>query len=188
MMLEWWTFIEPTNSAQMHRAAVASVSRPCQCAADPYGNTAATADPSIPSDSSHHELSGEEARSAGFEGRGDLYPVKSTKSAKSLFCRVVGPSRPHPEGNLSKTLSRKFKRHALRLLRRHASRHGRRTSRRFRASARTDMRHNKTERNLGTAQTVQEAYGHMAMKDLPWGKYLNSKHREDVVRAWENEI
>ena len=50
------------------------------------------------------------------------------------------------------------------------------------------MRHDKTKRNLGTAQTAQEAFGHMAMKDLPWGKYLNSKHREDVVRAWENEI
>ena len=50
------------------------------------------------------------------------------------------------------------------------------------------MRHNKTARSLGTAQAVQEAYGHMAMKDLPWGKYLNSKHREDVVRAWESEI
>ena len=35
----------------------------------------------------------------------------------------------------------------------------------------------------GTDESVQEAYGLMAMKDLPWGKYLNSKHREDVVSA-----
>ena len=173
-----WIFIEPTSTGQMHLVAKNSIDMPnAKNSITDAKNSTDVSDAKNSITDAKNSINMSDAKNS----------LKSPKPAKSLFCRVVGPSGPHPEGNFSKALSRSFKRHALRLLRRHANRHGRRTNRRYRAPARAGVSHDAKNSISGT-DDVQEAFGHMAMKDLPWGKYLNSKHREDVVKAWENEI
>ena len=42
--------------------------------------------------------------------------------------------------------------------------------------------------DMGALGREVNASAFMAMRDLPWGKYLNGEHREDVLKAHDSEL
>ena len=105
--------------------------------------------------------------------------AEAVQTSKPLFTRVIWPCHPHPDGLESRHVSRRVTRavrHSLRY-RGHPRSVNRLRGRRM--PRRVLHEHRK-------GPITPQAY--LNVNDLPWKPYLKGEHKEDILKAYENEI
>ena len=112
----------------------------------------------------------------------DPQPTDPQSARKSLFTKVIGLDRPHPEGEVSTVISRHRRRFVNRMLRR------RPCPRPNHIMRGRGMPRQKPRRCAHVTATMHEARAYMGMRDLPWKKYLHGDHRAQVLQAYEKEL
>lgn len=105
--------------------------------------------------------------------------------SRTLFTRQW-PERPHSDGAFSVAASRRMRRFCGRMLRVRRARLSSRTP--HVRGTRMPRRVHRTRADMGRKGAEAHAFAFLAMRDLPWKKYLHGEHHEHIIKAYESEF